>query len=49
MLHSYFKINDNAVINTFELRCVCEQGLCMTKTGRMPACELLSSVRFVFV
>lgn len=49
MLHSYFKINDNAVVNTLELRCVCEHGLCMTKAGWMPACELLSSVGFVFV
>lgn len=49
MLHSYFKVNDNTVINTLELRSVCEQGLCMTKTGCVPLNELLSSVRFAFV
>lgn len=49
MLHSYFKINDNTAINTLELRSVYEQGLCMTKTGCVPLCELLSSVRLAFV
>lgn len=49
MLNSYFKVNDNIVINTLELRSVCEQGLCMTKTDCVPFCELLSSVRFAFV
>lgn len=39
MLHSYFKVNDNTVINTLGLRSACEQGLCMTKTGSVPLCE----------
>lgn len=48
MLHSYFKINDNAVTNTFELRCLSKQGLCMSKTD----CDCLGTaifVRFTFV
>lgn len=47
MLHWEFKINDNAVINTVELRCVCVWGC--AGPGRAACSELLSAAGVLLI